>query len=382
MGGIERSLQRLANGLVARKNDLVVFTGGNHKDYSVCDTLVEMEGEGTKYPVIYHKDTRVLVDDVARAVSEGTLDIISVADSWGLRDDYGLFDRFLRLNVPLVWAIGNQFALSEKFPFKDSHPDFLAKFIARIESFVCIGSGIAREAIAAGVDPKKVSIINNGVDQRIFHQIDDKTKMAVRQELGLPQHKKIFLYVGRVALGKGSDFLMESWKEVVEATPDAHLVIVGGLQPGDQLEQQFLKFKAESILNGQASFSAGFVQDETLVAKYHQACDVFILPSRVEGLPGVLVETMACGNPCIAAEHLLSTGVGDLLIPGVSGVTFAEYSPGSLISAINEVKPSMKENTISRFNLLGLDVDSTVRQYENLYRELVHGKPHSVAMVG
>lgn len=383
VGGVERYAKRLMEYLAAKSYDLSVFTGSNFLDFPAGQTIIKrMEGGAVKYPVAYFQDTELLIGSLEDAVRQGSLDILEVEDFYGLRKDYRHIGRIFDLPIPLVWVIHNQGMLSAKLPYKETHPEFAADFSGRISALICKSNSIAKEAIEAGIEPTKIRVIYNAVDASVFHPVSEETKIALKNELGLPQNKKIILYVGRVSHDKGVDFLMESWPEVSRVIPETHLVIAGGVDLcKDSIAQEFAAFKNEAQKTGSASFSDGFIHDERHLAKYFQAADTFILPSQSEGLGIVLVEAMASGKPCIISElSQKHSGAGDLIIPGFNGTTFKKYTASNLIAAIKQITTDMGANGLSKYQELGFNIETIGRQHTNLYEEITHGKPYSVAL--
>jgi glycosyltransferase involved in cell wall biosynthesis len=62
------------------------------------------------------------------------------------------------------------------------------------------------------------------------------------------------------------------------------------------------------------------------------AFDVFALPSRYEGLPTVIVEAMVCGIPVVATAV---NAVGDVVVPGETGLLVPPCRPDLLAEAVN-----------------------------------------------
>jgi GalNAc-alpha-(1->4)-GalNAc-alpha-(1->3)-diNAcBac-PP-undecaprenol alpha-1,4-N-acetyl-D-galactosaminyltransferase len=118
------------------------------------------------------------------------------------------------------------------------------------------------------------------------------------------------LSVGRLSPEKGFDVLLASFKRVCEGNRHAQLTIVGsGPAETD------LKALAEQLdLSHHVDF-AGEVAD---VSSYYEAADVFILASRREGFPNVILEAMSFGVPVIATE--CPGGLQDLIVNGSSGL--------------------------------------------------------------
>ena len=125
----------------------------------------------------------------------------------------------------------------------------------------------------------------------------------------------VVLAVGRLHEQKGFDMLLDAWNNVqrdnVQCTKDWTLRIVGEGEQRKKLEQQIRDLHLTNVV------LAGRV--ENMVEEY-AAASLFVLSSRYEGLPLVLIEAMWCGVPCIAfdcprgARELLEDGRG-VLVP-------------------------------------------------------------------
>ena len=73
-----------------------------------------------------------------------------------------------------------------------------------------------------------LTIVPNGVDTARLRPLPTEAdKHALRSRLGLPRDALLFLYVGSVQPRKGTDILLEAWKEVIASRPNMRLLIVG-----------------------------------------------------------------------------------------------------------------------------------------------------------
>ena len=126
------------------------------------------------------------------------------------------------------------------------------------------------------------------------------------------------LIVGRMASDeryKGHDLLLEIWRDVSDAVPDASLRIVGDGDDRPRLEQ-----KAVSLgLGGRVTF-LGRLDEEALLREYER-CTAFVMPSRDEGFGFVFVEAMRAARACVgsrgAAAEIIADGETGLLVePG------------------------------------------------------------------
>ena len=130
----------------------------------------------------------------------------------------------------------------------------------------------------------------------------------------------VVLAVGRHVAQKGVDLLLEAWREVLRAVPEARLRVVGDGPLRACHEQQ-----AQAMgLAAQIEWLAPTPQVERL---YREAA-VFVLPSRYEGMPLALLEAQALGVPSVAFDcptgpaEILTADTGRLVpagdIPGLS----------------------------------------------------------------
>ena len=135
-----------------------------------------------------------------------------------------------------------------------------------------------------------VTSIPNPIDTRVYHS---KDKVAARQALGLPQDKKLILFVSQRVTNayKGMNYLVEACRLLVEEHPElgeqCAVVVLGG--HSEEMEG-LLPLKA---------YPLGYVSDEQRVVDVYNAADVFVLPSLSENLPNTIMEAMACGIPCV-----------------------------------------------------------------------------------
>lgn len=159
-----------------------------------------------------------------------------------------------------------------------------------------------------------------------------------------PSEPLRFLYVGMLSPRKGVDDLLTALSRLFERGISAHLQIVG---TGPELGR--LKERAgELLLEGRVEFT-GYVSDPDELAATYAGSDVFVLPSRNEGLPRVLYEAAASGLPIVA------TSVGGTAASFAHGVNALIVPPGdveALVAAMEEVcvRPEVRQR-LSRQNL-------------------------------
>src|SRR5579859_361174 len=168
---------------------------------------------------------------------------------------------------------------------------------------------------------------------------------------------RLVLSVARYRFEKGLDILLHAWKRVREQGIQARLMLVGG----GQLEAQLAAMIAALGLEDSVDL-AGMRND---VRSLLGDADVFVLPSRYEGLPNALLEAMAAGLPCVATRV---SGNEDVIVDGESGLLVPPGDPVALADALAHVLTQPAQARV-----LGRAArDRIVRYYDrrNLMREL------------
>ena len=120
-----------------------------------------------------------------------------------------------------------------------------------------------------------------------------------------------FLYLGSMCYRKGIDILLEAFARVVTSHPEAKLLLAGGGELLDEYKQL-----AKTLGLGTSVKFLGWA-DEHMRARLLDSCFVSILPSRAEGLPMCVLESMAAGCVPIATKV---GGLPDLIDDGVNGI--------------------------------------------------------------
>lgn len=120
---------------------------------------------------------------------------------------------------------------------------------------------------------------------------------------------KVAVAVGRLSYEKGYDLLLDAWAKAVAGRPEWTLRVYGDGPERERLEQQ-----AQTL--GVAG-SVRFLGPTNEVPRAMSDGSVLVSASRAEGFPMTLLEAMACGLPCVAAD--CAPGVRELIRPGQTG---------------------------------------------------------------
>lgn len=146
-----------------------------------------------------------------------------------------------------------------------------------------------------------------------------RSKSSVREALGIPQDAFVASCVASVQVGKGQDQLVAALPEIIAAIPDFKLYLVGSGSEAPWARELRQRLEAEGLT--QYVEFMGYREDGMA---YTYASDVFILPSRAESQPLVILEAMALGAPVIATRV---DGIPDMLDSGACGCLFTPEKP-------------------------------------------------------
>lgn len=147
-----------------------------------------------------------------------------------------------------------------------------------------------------------------GANSNKFYIMSDEEKQKLRQESGFSSSDKIVLNVGELLPNKNQKTAILAMKKVVQAIPDAKLLIAGNGSEHDNL--------VELINSNNLQDNVQMLGYTTQLFKYMNICDMLVACSFREGLPLNLMEAMLCGKPIVASKN---RGHRELIQDGVNG---------------------------------------------------------------
>jgi glycosyltransferase involved in cell wall biosynthesis len=172
----------------------------------------------------------------------------------------------------------------------------------------------------------------------------------------------VFLTVGRHEYQKGHATLLKAWPAVLSATPGAVLLLAG--RPGH--ESAHLGDTADRLAITESIRFLGFRRD---VADLLAAADVFVFPSRYEGLGGALLEAMAAHDPIVVSDLAVTRevlGNNAWFFPAGDADALAEAMIEANERADDSVPTAGRDRFMERFTL-----EAVGSQMADLYREIV-----------
>ncbi len=232
--------------------------------------------------------------------------------------------------------------------------------------------GVARQVVEvldrrpmARILQKRALVMYNAVDFQRFSQIETDSTV-LRRELHIPDDHWIVGSVGRLTGQKGYSYLLTAIPSVIQQLPNVHFLIVGTGPQKPDLETQIRNLGLDShvTLTGPRS------DIEPILG----ALDLFVSSSLWEGLPTVILESMAAGTPVVATRV---SGTTELVQDGITGRLVSPKDVDGLAAAIVELlnNRALASEMCARAQAMIKDrfsITNIARQHEKLYNRLLH----------
>jgi glycosyltransferase involved in cell wall biosynthesis/peptidoglycan/xylan/chitin deacetylase (PgdA/CDA1 family) len=169
----------------------------------------------------------------------------------------------------------------------------ILQVLNKADAVVAVSQHLKNKLIELGVAADKVQVVCRGVDEAIFHPGD---RALARQKLGIPIDQRVLLWVGRMVPVKGLDVLLTACGRLHSQGTHFQLFLIG-----DGPLRGVLAAQCQELGLGDSVKFVGPLEHSRL-ADWYRAADVTVLPSRSEGVPNVLRESLACGTPFVASR--------------------------------------------------------------------------------
>jgi glycosyltransferase involved in cell wall biosynthesis len=213
------------------------------------------------------------------------------------------------------------------------------------------------------IDEDRIKVIHNAVDTNEF--IITKTRSELINELDIPDDKYIIGYFGRLDYKeKGVDILLNSFLNLSKVNKDLFLLLVGNGLDENKIREFITQNKLRAkVMNAQSD-----------IFNYYQLIDLFVLPSRVDPFPLVMLEAGLMKKTFVGSRV---DGISELIENETDGLLFESGNSDDLVSKIlkiyNDKKYAYKlaENLYSKV-LDSFTVQKIIPKYENIYIKLLN----------
>ncbi len=193
---------------------------------------------------------------------------------------------------------------------------------------LCVGTGVAVEAIRHRlILPERIRTIGVAVPDGAPLAPDARER--ARRALGVPPDATVVGAVARLTYQKAPEDFLAAMRDLGRMRGPGQPEVVGvWVGSGDLAE------RIDRLTRTAPGPRITMADERTDIPEILPAFDVFALPSRYEGLPTAIVEAMACGIPVVATAV---NAVGDVVVPGETGLLVPPQRPDLLAEAVNHL---------------------------------------------
>jgi len=220
-----------------------------------------------------------------------------------------------------------------------------------------------RECESVGIPRHKITVIGNGIDLASWC-VQREDGLNFRKRFGIPLDAHLVLFLSRLDKKKGPDLLVEALIRL--KVYNVYCVFAG---PDDGYQEYTQQLAINYGLSDRVIFT-GLLRDKDVQAAY-AAADVFVLPSRFDTFPMVIVEALASGLPVVITE---ACQVAELVKEKAGLVT--PVDPTALASALEQLlsDPELRRTYAMGARALAekeFSIQKTVGLLEEVYRQVL-----------
>ncbi len=312
-GGITSYLFNLTNGLIRRGvNVHVVSSGGNmEKDFLALGAKVVNLNMRTKSEL----DGRIYaaLKPLKQYVEQNNIDVIHA-------------------QTRITQVMGRLLQKICRKPYVATCHGFFKTRLSR-RLFPCWGDKTIAISQAVvdhlkddfAVPLQKIILVESGIDVEAFNPVDEEAKMERRKVYGLGCEPLVGI-VARLSDVKGQDVLIQAMPHVVAAVPNIKLLIVGEGKMESLLKDMVAQLNLQTHVI--------FLPVVNKAAEVLSLLDVFVMPSRQEGLGLSVIEAQAAGLPVVASRV---GGIPSLIEDGKTGVLVEPENSKALAKGMIEL---------------------------------------------
>ncbi len=203
----------------------------------------------------------------------------------------------------------------------------------------------------------KFEVFNNAIEIEKF-KFDEEIRNELRNKLDL-SNKFVIGHVGRFCYQKNQEFLVDVFKEYSLINDEAVLMLVGDGENMEMIKEQVNKLN----LNDKVKF-IGSVTD---VYRYYQAMDMFLFPSRFEGLGMVAIEAQVSGMNVICSSDVPKEAQ---ITDKIKFISLSEDAK-NWASQIVDDREIKRETDNEKVDNSGYCIETEVLKLENRYDKLL-----------
>lgn len=339
-GGAERVMTGMANFWAHHGHKVTLITYGSADDFYSLDEAVKRVR--LKLPVPSHNSIHAFYRvglrywRLRQAIRDSKPDVV-----------LSFMDKTNVLTLLACVGLGVRVVVAERtnpehyaIPRVWSH---LRDLVYQHASAVVVQTESLRSWAGARIEPELVRVIPNAIDQARLMAMSEA--VSAQED---PQWEGCIIAMGRMTQEKGHDLLLTACAQVFPKFPRWRLELIGDgpLRSALEAQAQTLGIADQVCFRGQLAQPFGAIK----------SADIFVLPSRVEGFPNVLLEAMGVARACISFD--CPCGPSELIDHGSNGLLVPAQDVPQLVAAIRSLieQPQLRHR-------LGMQAELITRRF-------------------
>ena len=357
LGGGERHLADLANGLARRGHDVYVALRPNSP---LIAELKAVLAENVTTLTLRNSLDAKSARDLSKLVTRNKIEIVAVH----MARDYPLAAYAVRMN-PSSRLIVTRHVL---FPLNRLHRITLSAAARTIAVSQAVASQLRADRVAPA---EKISVVLNGIDVSRFAKAKEQfDRLQFLRNWELPVNSLLVGTVGELTPLKGQEEFLRAAAQVVKQYPNTWFVVAGidhsrGNKHRIRLEQLIEELNLKDRVR-----LIGWLED---LAQLYCALDVFVSASHTESFGLALAEAMASSTAVVATE---TEGARELIKPGETGLLVPIGDVDKLAEAILLFLKDKDERTrlasaAQQAALVNFSVERMIAETEEIYQAAI-----------
>ncbi|HWJ06456.1 MAG TPA: glycosyltransferase, partial [Steroidobacteraceae bacterium] len=223
----------------------------------------------------------------------------------------------------------------------------------RAAGVITVSAKLKQELVALGVEDNRVTVLRNGVNLDLFRPLD---RDAARRQTSIDG--RTLLSVGNLVAEKGHDIVIRALGQL---PVDTRLVVIGQGPERERLQELARALRLHDRVRWVEHVS------QELLAQYYCAADLTVLASHREGMPNVVLESLACGTPVVASAV---GGIPEVLgHDAVAGTLVERLTPEDFTGSIASRLQAAAARDRIRAHAQGFGWDATIARQLDLFRQ-------------
>ena len=212
----------------------------------------------------------------------------------------------------------------------------------------------------------KVKVLNNAIETKKY-KYNHNLRTIMRKELGLQDNQIVVGHVGRLSDQKNQLRLLEIFAEMLKLQSDAMLIMIGQGEMEKEVQEKINELNISDNVK-----MLGIRND---VAELLNIMDVFVFPSKYEGLPFTLIETQCNGLRCICSDTI--TPLVDVT-GAIRFISLLDSNKDWAEKAFEEIRKGRIDRAEQKIIEACYDIDVEAKKLEKYYIDCIKRQEKSV----